>query len=424
MNLRHTRRLIGPLAIAATVLGAQPAVATTPATLTQAMTQWTSKHPSTSMFVVRLDPSGPTPILNYKGDVPRRPASTMKVITASAALVAFGPDFRFTTGLYAPSTPIPGGARLSSTLYLKGGGDPMLATPGYISKYLAGRGTNITGLARALRAGGFTSITGKIVVDESRFDSQRRVASWPARYVIECRPLSAVNVNQGYLRDTRTLYAVRPPLAAGAKLRAAFKRVGITHTGKVVTGRTPAGAALVGSVTSPPLRTITHVMLPESDNYIAETLAKNTGAAVLGRGSTAAGTQAARTLLAAQIGPRNILVDGSGLDRGNRVTPKAMVRVLTAANANPVWGSALIDSLAHGGEGTLERRFLAPSLRNRVHAKTGYIAGTSTITGVVDSRNGVRYAFALYMNDNAITDAKLTQDRIVSLLATGIADAS
>jgi D-alanyl-D-alanine carboxypeptidase/D-alanyl-D-alanine-endopeptidase (penicillin-binding protein 4) len=129
-------------------------------------------------------------------------------------------------------------------------------------------------------------------------------------------------------------------------------------------------------------------------------------------------------LLAAQVGPRNTLVDGSGLDRANRVTPKAMVRVLTAANANPVWGSALINGLARGGEGTLERRFLAPSLRNRVHAKTGYIAGTSTIAGVVDSRAGVRYAFAIYMNDNAILDAKRTQDRLVSLLATGIADNS
>lgn len=388
------------------------------------MTQWTSAHPSTGIFVVRLDPDGPTPILNFKGDVPRRPASTMKVITASAALMAFGPDHRFTTELYAPSAPIPGGTRLATTLYLKGGGDPMLATPKYIATYLAGHGTNITGLARPLRAAGFRSITGSVVVDESRFDTQRRVASWPARYVIECRPLSAVNVNQGYLRDTRTLYVARPPLAAGGKLRAAFTRVGIAHTGSVTTGRTPAGAALVSFVQSPPLKTITHVMLPESDNYIAETLAKDTGALVLGSGTTAGGTQAARQLLAAQVGPRNTLIDGSGLDRANRVTPKAMVRVLMAANANPAWGSALIDSLARGGEGTLERRFLAPSLRNRVHAKTGYIAGTSTIAGVVDSRAGVRYAFAIYMNDNAILGARRTQDRLVSLLATGIADNS
>ncbi len=400
------------------------ATAATPIQLTSAMNEWTSAHPRTGIFVVRLDADGPTPILNFKGDVPRRPASTMKVITASAALMAFGPEHRFTTELYAQSPPILGGSRLSTTLYLKGGGDPMLATPTYINKYLAGRGTSINGLATPLRSAGFTSITGPIVVDESRFDTQRRVASWPSRYIIECRPLSAVNVNQGYLRDLRTLYVVRPPLAAGGKLRAAFGRAGITHTGKVVTGRTPAGASLVSFTKSPPLRTITRVMLPESDNYIAETLAKNTGSMVLGRGTTAAGTQAARQLLAAQVGPRNTLIDGSGLDRGNAVTPKAMVRVLIAANANPDWGPALINSLARGGEGTLERRFLAPSLRNRVHAKTGYIAGTSTIAGVVDSRAGVRYAFAIYMNDDAILGARRTQDRLVALLATGIADNS
>ena len=61
-------------------------------------------------------------------------------------------------------------------------------------------------------------------------------------------------------------------------------------------------------------------------------------------------------------------------------------------------------------------------LRRRVHAKTGYISGTSTLAGIVESRSGSRYAFAIMMNQGSITGAKATQDRIVTLLASGAAD--
>ena len=58
----------------------------------------------------------------------------------------------------------------------------------------------------------------------------------------------------------------------------------------------------------------------DSDNFIAETLAKGVGAAGAGRGTTTAGVQRTRALLAARgiLGPRDALVDGSGLSRGNR----------------------------------------------------------------------------------------------------------
>lgn len=418
---RLTRRalVLSALAIAALPVAAHGVA---PPQLVSALDTWTAAHPETGVLVARLDPSGPTEILSYKADLGRRPASTMKVVTAAAALVALGPEHRFETRLYADQTTAYSGDRLNTTLYLKGYGDPTLGTPAYVRKYLAGSGANINRLAKSLRSFGVTHVGGAIVVDESFLDSQRQVASWPARYVVECQPLSAVNVNQGYLRDVRGAYVKRPPVAAGVQLREALKRMGVKHTGPVRRGIAPTVGRELATLKSPPLRTILGVMLPQSDNYIAEILTKDTGKYVTGTGSTAAGTQAATTLLAPFLSSQDRLVDGSGLDRTNRLAPRSMVNLLAAANNNAAWGAALIDALPNGGEGTLKRRFRAAALRNRVHAKTGYINQTSGLVGVVESPNGVRYAFAMFMNDNAIGAAQATQNRIVALLGTGMAD--
>ncbi len=413
-----------PLVLSALALTAVPlsADAAVPPQLVSALNTWTAAHPETGVLVARLDPSGPTELLNYKADVGRRPASTMKVVTAAAALVALGPEHRFETRLYADQQAGYTGERLNTTLYLKGYGDPTLGTPAYLRKYLAGKGSNINRLANPLRSYGIAGVRGPIVVDESFFDAQRKVASWPARYVVECQPLSAVNVNQGYLRDVRGAYVKRPPLAAGVQLREALKRMGVAHSGPVRRGSAPTVGRELATLKSPPLRTILGVMLPQSDNYIAEILTKDTGKYVNGTGSTAAGTRAAATLLAPYLSTEDHLVDGSGLDRTNRLAPRSVVNLLAAANGNAVWGAALIDAMPNGGEGTLKRRFRAAALRKRVHAKTGYINQTSGLVGVVDSPSGVRYAFAMFMNDNAISAAHATQDRIVALLGTGLAD--
>ena len=165
-------------------------------------------------------------------------------------------------------------------------------------------------------------------------------------------------------------------------------------------------------------------MLPDSDNFLAEMLTKNVGAYARGTGSTAAGTAQAKTLLDGKklLDPADVIEDGSGLGLHNRLTAASLVRVLSAADAEPDWGTALIGALATGGHATLKRRFTDAGLRTRVHAKTGYISGTSALAGVVDSTGGTRYAFAIMMNQGSITGAKATQDKIVTLLASGIAD--
>lgn len=408
--------------VAAPAVGARQA--TPPAPLASALASWTAGNPATSVAVWRLDAGEPVEVMAYKATTPRRPASTMKVVTAAAALLALSPSFQFETRLYAGAAATQNGRVLTGSLYLKGYGDPTLASPAYARRYMDGAANSIGRLARPLRDAGVTKVNGPIVVDETFFDTLRRVPSWPAQYASECQPLSGMTVNQSYLGDVRRRYVKNPPIATGVRLRLAMKSIGTTQTGTVVAGRAPAQGRLITTVKSPPLSTIVGLMLPDSDNFLAEMLTKNVGAYGRGTGSTAAGTAHARTLLGGKgaLGPSDVLEDGSGLGLRNRLTATSLVRVLSAADAEPDWGTALIDALPTGGQGTLKRRFTAAGLKARVHAKTGYISGTSTLAGVVDSPGGARYAFAILMNQGSISGAKATQDRIVTLLASGIAD--
>ena len=416
------------LAAVALLVAAAPAVgarqAPPPASLASVLASWTAANPGTSAAVWRLDAGEPVEVLAYKATTPRRPASTMKIVTAASALLALSPDFQFETRLYAGAAATQTGRVLTGPLYLKGYGDPTLASAAYSRRYMNGAAGAIAKLVRPLRDAGITKVNGPVVVDETFFDSLRRVPSWPTRYADECQPLSGMTVNQSYLGDVRRRYVKKPPNAAGIRLRLAMKSTGIGLTGAIRAGRAPGEGRLLATVKSPPLSVITALMLPDSDNFLAEMLTKDVGAYARGTGSTAAGTAHARTLLGGKglLDPADRIEDGSGLGLLNRLTATSLVRILAAADAEPAWGTALIDGLPTGGTGTLKRRFKAPDLRSRVHAKTGYISGTSTLAGVVDSTGGSRYAFAIMMNQGSVSGAKATQDAIVTLLASGIAD--
>jgi D-alanyl-D-alanine carboxypeptidase/D-alanyl-D-alanine-endopeptidase (penicillin-binding protein 4) len=189
-------------------------------------------------------------------------------------------------------------------------------------------------------------------------------------------------------------------------------------------GATPAGGRLLATATSPTLPTILRAMNLDSDNFIAETLAKDVGAYGLGRGTTRAGTARTAALLTGRgiLDGGDRLVDGSGLSRANRLSAASLARLIAAADGDPEWGAPLIASLAQGGEGTLVRRFRTGPATKRVRAKTGYLDGVSAMAGRVVSRRGQRYAFALLMNTADIGGARAVQDRVVTLLASGSED--
>jgi PBP4 family serine-type D-alanyl-D-alanine carboxypeptidase len=279
-------------------------------------------------------------------------------------------------------------------------------------------------LGGRLRRAGVKAVRGAIVADEGFFDSARGGPLWKSSYSLDCPPLSGLAVNQDTSGDRHGPNVRNPPIAAAQRMRRVLLAVGIRQRGQLRAGVTPPGVKAVAIVRSQPLRVILRLMNPDSDNFIAETLAKDVGGYTEGRGTTAAGTShtAATLRQLGILGTTDRLVDGSGLSHANRLSASTLVRLLTAAVQTPSWGIPLLNSMARGGQGTLIHRFTSPSLRFRVRAKTGYIDDSSALAGVVTSVSGKRYAFAFLMNTANIWGAHAAQDAVVDLLAHGAGD--
>jgi D-alanyl-D-alanine carboxypeptidase/D-alanyl-D-alanine-endopeptidase (penicillin-binding protein 4) len=77
-----------------------------------------------SIYVQREDAA--QPLLAFKADVPRNPASVMKLVTSYAALDLLGPAYRWKTQFYGLNIPEQG--KLQGGIWLKGFGDPSLNT--------------------------------------------------------------------------------------------------------------------------------------------------------------------------------------------------------------------------------------------------------------------------------------------------------
>jgi serine-type D-Ala-D-Ala carboxypeptidase/endopeptidase (penicillin-binding protein 4) len=413
------------LAAAALALALPSGASGAPAEIQTAVSAFAASHPRSTILVARLDGTGAaTPVAAHRADTPLIPASTMKLASGAGALIELGPAHRFATRLLAGPATRRDGRTLRGPVYLRGAGDPVLATRAYAAAWLPAGSTRLADLAAPLRRRGVRLVRGPIVADESLFDARRLGPGWPSRYAAYAAPLSALATNQDHAGNGRARYAADPPLAAARRLRAALRGVGVAQRGPLRAGRTPPGARVLATAASPPLATVVRTMNLDIDNFIAEMLTKGIGAAAGAGGSTAAGTARTTEVLSERglLGPGDRLVDGSGLSRANRLSARSLVRILAAADADPGWGAALIASMARGGEGTLVRRFATGVATRRVRAKTGYLDGVSAMAGRVVSRRGPRYAFAVVANTPDIAAARAIQERVVVMLASGVAD--
>jgi D-alanyl-D-alanine carboxypeptidase len=127
-------------------------------------------------------------------------------------------------------------------------------------------------------------------------------------------------------------------------------------------------------------------------------------------------------LLADDLGPRHatrtVVMDGSGLSRGNRVAPETMTAWLGSLMRRPALGSALIRSLPEPGTGTLRKRFRDIEPVNNVYAKTGTINGVRCLSGLVVTPDGAHaISFSVLINDiehgSQIRDALDLHEEIV-----------
>ena len=116
------------------------------------------------------------------------------------------------------------------------------------------------------------------------------------------------------------------------------------------------------------------------------------------------------------------LVDGSGLSKQNRLTPGLLTVAMFELERRGLW-SELVECLPVAGRtGTLRRRFVGSGLEGRVRAKTGWIRGASSLSGVVEADDGSARWFSILMNydrgrSGVNKDLKRLQEDIVGAVA-------
>jgi D-alanyl-D-alanine carboxypeptidase/D-alanyl-D-alanine-endopeptidase (penicillin-binding protein 4) len=331
-------------------------------------------------------------------DQPVAPASVQKILTATAAWRVLGPDFRFVTSVKADS---------SGNLWLVGGGDPTLTrAPG--NNYYDSE-SSLADLAERTVIG--VSKRGlpaphTLHVDTSRYESFRewdeswRPGSWALGYVA---PVTSLMVDGD--RDSPVLRLGARSTNPTSRAQVWFSEA-LAQRGMIFSAFAPASPAQgieVARVDSAPLPELLRIMLEDSDNSLAEALAREV--------ALASGTTDLNEALVHALGVSEaeqvvlFLRDGSGLSPLNQLPASLVVRVLGEWVTTPEL-APLLDSLAIAGEtGSLQRRFGGDSsVRGIVKAKTGSIAGVRSLAGVFEDDNGNSLIFSLNISGPQVSD--------------------
>jgi len=413
-------------------------------------------------------------LFSQNADAMMQPASTMKMFTSAVALDRFGPDYTFRTPVLRDGQ-IGADGSLAGNLYLRGVGDPSLSSRFWHDQ------EPMDALAHQIAAAGIKHVRGDIIGDASAFDDKLVPDGWKTSYLgaAYAARVSALSLNEGLVwvvvqpngktasvtldpasttvpvdgsvrlvggtgghisavrrpdggitvrgtigaRSGPLRYSLvidNPPAFAAGALRAALQKAGVTVDGQTRVGVTPASAAEVAAVASPPLAQVIGEMDRESINVYAEMLFRAAAHASGPIGSAESGLANLREFLTKKVGTRPDVVnvsDGSGLSTLDQVTPRAMVRLLGYVHQAP-WGPVFDAALPVEGEsGTLKRHGKGAPSRGNLHAKTGTTNTVAALGGYVTARNGEVLAFSLIYNGHEGGSAKAAMDQIGATMA-------
>jgi D-alanyl-D-alanine carboxypeptidase/D-alanyl-D-alanine-endopeptidase (penicillin-binding protein 4) len=331
-------------------------------------------------------------------DVPMQPASTAKVLTTAAALLTLDRDARLTTRVMAGNQP--------GVVVLDGGGDPTLsaAPRGQDSWYR--NAARISDLADQVRRSG-TRVTA-VQVDVSAYSGPTMAPGWDPVDIDggDIAPMESVMLDAGRTQpvsvDSRR--STTPALDAGRALAVAL---GVDPATVTVLPSAFNGDKQLAAVQSPPLIERLREMMNNSDNVMAEAIAREVAAALGRPQSFDGGVQAVMSQLnAADVDTSGArLMDGSGLSVDDRLTAETLDEVVNAAaGTDDPKLRPLVDLLPiAGGSGTLSNRYLdtdpGRAAAGWLRAKTGSLTGTNALAGIVTDASGRVLTFALISND-------------------------
>ncbi|MGN1241044.1 MAG: D-alanyl-D-alanine carboxypeptidase/D-alanyl-D-alanine-endopeptidase [Alloprevotella sp.] len=322
-----------------------------------------------------------------------RPASTMKVVTAIAALHTLGTGYHYSTRLLRTDGEVAqGDSIVRGNIEIKAGFDPLLSKD------------DLQTLIAALAAEGVRRIEGDIVADVSLKDTLAK--GWGWCWDDDDAPLDALTMGGKDIFEN----SIRQLLADN----------GIVFSGTFRKGRLTPGGRTVASVE----RTIDEVLLPmmkKSDNLAAESMfyqiAAHSGKPYAGRREAVKAIEALVKKMG--LNPAHYqFADGSGLSLYNYVTPELLVRLLAFAYTDEALRRHLLPALPIAGEdGTLARRLRGTKAQGNVRAKTGTVEGVSTLAGYCTAPNGHTLCFAI-MNQGIrrTSTGRNFQDRVCRAL--------
>ncbi|MDK3257301.1 D-alanyl-D-alanine carboxypeptidase/D-alanyl-D-alanine endopeptidase [Blastococcus capsensis] len=331
---------------------------------------------------------------------PLTPASTVKLLTAAAALTTLDPATRLETRVVSGAAP--------GEVVLVGGGDPTLSRTDPSQTYpgAATMADLATQVVAALPAG--TPVT-RVVVDSSLYGGPLTASGWgpgdaPSSYAA---PITATAVDGARVSPGAVARSGQPGLDAGAALADALGAPGAT----VVLGQAPPDAEVLGTVQSAPVYRLVEQALSMSDNVLAEALARQVA---LARGEAATFEGAAQAVVdaleEAGLDVSGVtLADGSGLARENVLTAEVLTELISGAADGSLGNvSGLLAGLPVAGyDGTLADRgdddpATAPGT---VRAKTGTLLGVHALAGTVVTADGRLLAFAVVADETTASEA-------------------
>ena len=408
-----------------------------------------------SIVVQALDSTEPA--LSHLAEVPRNPASVMKMVTSWSALEILGPAYTWPTEIYFDGDF--DGTTLDGDLAIKGFGDPFLVVE------------EVWKLLRVLRGLGLQRVLGDLVLDDSYFDV---VEEEDGRF--DGSPYRAYNVTPNALltnfkaarfrffadpNNRRVRISTDPPLTTldirnrielvGGRCRgfqsgisfnvadpeaisriifegefpqrcnsfqlnravlqhdtyafgmidALWSELGGAIEGRLRNEEVSGDASLVLTWTSRALGDVIRLVNKNSNNVMTRQLLYTMGAEFFEPpGTRAKGVEAIEQLVAERgFAIDSLVVDnGAGLSRDARISAALLVQLLHEA-ARGIYAPEFISSLALGGlDGTTRTRFEGGNGEGRMHLKTGSLDDVSALAGYVHVPSGPTYIMVVFVN--------------------------
>ena len=397
-------------------------------------------------------------LVDLDGDRSLRPASNLKLATTAAALTLLGAGASFETHFDSYAEPVDG--VLVGDLIVRAGADPLFlekadgrvipllepwvkslrergveqvsgdlvldlgayadpgATPGWpeasqhwqdycaLSSGFTANAGCVSVVVEAGHAGGPAEVrvnpsSHRMVLDLAVSTTGKKTALTVSAVVSEKKVRVRGNIPADVTSYIRRFAHPDPVGLFGGVLWRALQEAGVRVDGQIRQARDVPAPIRLASLKRPIMDALVPINT-DSNNAVADQLFLKLGFDMLGEGSRSGGERAVLTafdrLEVDSDGWRQ--VEGSGLSRNNRVSASQLVMLLDAVlSGDGAIADAYAQSLAVAGEsGMLSGRMSDPGMRGKVIAKTGFIGGTSALSGLVRGRSGRVYVFSVLVN--------------------------